>query len=218
MKRVIVICEGPTEQAFCKTNLQLHLQDKGIYIQTPLIKHSRGGVVKWPILKQQIETHLKVEGSAFVTTFIDYYGLYSKHGFPNWDASERIVDQNSRMGALETGMQEDINQDLPHRFIPYLQLQEFEGLLFNDINVIYSQIPPSDIIGKRELEKTFADYDNPEMINNERETSPSHRLGRIIKGYNKVVYGDILAEAIGLERIRSKSPRFHNWVSTIESL
>jgi hypothetical protein len=46
MKRIIIICEGPTEQAFCKTNLQVHFQTKGIYIQTPLIKHSRGGIVK----------------------------------------------------------------------------------------------------------------------------------------------------------------------------
>lgn len=218
MKRLIIICEGETEQAFCKTNLQLHLQIKGIYLQTPLIKRSRGGIVKWPILKQQIETHLKVDASAFVTTFIDYYGLYSKHDFPNWDTSEKITDRNIRMETLEKGMHDDINQNLRHRFIPYLQLHEFEGLLFNDINIIYSQIPPSDIVGKPELEKTFADYTNPEMINNVRETSPSHRLGRIIKGYNKVVYGDILAEAIGLERIRNKSPRFHNWISKIESL
>lgn len=56
------------------------------------------------------------------------------------------------------------------------------------------------------------------MINNNRETSPSHRLARIILGYNKIVYGNILAEAIGLERIREKSPRFNKWISKIENL
>jgi hypothetical protein len=170
------------------------------------------------MLKQQIETHLKTEPTALVTSFIDYYGLYSKYNFPEWESSEKIQDQNKRMDALEKGMYNDISEDLRHRFIPYLQLHEFEGLLFNDINIIYSQIPPDSIVNKTELERTFADYDNPEMINNNRSNSPSHRLERIIKGYNKIVYGDILAEAIGLQRIRSKSPRFNDWISKLENI
>lgn len=218
MKRIIIICEGPTEQAFCKTNLQPYFQGKGLYIQVPLIKHSRGGIVKWSILKQQIELHLKTDTSAFVTTFIDYYGLYTKHSFPNWEESEKIQNRNVRMDSLEKGMFDAIHKNLRYRFIPYLQLHEFEGLLFNDIDVFYSQIPASDIIGKAELEKTFEDYDNPEMINNVRATSPSHRLERIIKGYNKVVYGDILAEAIGLQKIKNKSPRFNQWIKKLENI
>jgi hypothetical protein len=218
MKRVIIICEGPTEQIFCKTNLFLHMQSKGILIQTPLIKHSRGGIVKWSILKQQIETHLKSDPTAFVTTFIDYYGLYSKYDFPLWNESEKIVCHNERMDAIEKGMCDDIQENFRYRFIPYLQLHEFEGLLFNDIDIIYSQIPPEDIVNKEELEDTFANYDNPEMINNSKQTSPSHRLERIIKGYNKVVYGDILADAIGLHRIRNKSPRFNNWIEKLENI
>lgn len=218
MKRVIIVCEGQTEQAFCKTNLLLHLQSKEIFIQTPLIKHSRGGIVKWSILKQQIDTHLKSDTTAVVTTFIDYYGMYSKYEFPQWEACEKIRDRNARMDALEKAMHESIQENFRLRFIPYLQLHEFEGLLFNDINIIYSQIPPEDIVDKEELKKIFADYDNPEMINNNKATSPSHRLERIIKGYNKVVYGDILAEAIGLVRIRAKSPRFNNWVTKLENI
>ena len=42
------------------------------------------------------------------------------------------------------------------------------------------------------------------MINDGVETSPSHRLERIISGYEKVVYGCCLAEAIGLDKM-SKS-------------
>ncbi len=218
MKRIIMICEGPTEQAFAKTNLLVPFINRNIYLQTPLIKTSRGGIVKWQRLKDQIETHLKAEQEAYVTTFIDYYGIYTKCQFPGWDAAHMIADKSNRMDSLEHSMLQSLEPQYHYRFIPYLQLHEFEGLLFNDIHVIKSLIPPDDLVGIAELEKTFSDYPNPEMINNNKNTSPSHRLERIIRGYNKIVYGDIISETIGLKRIREKSPRFNNWIARLENI
>ncbi len=214
MKRVIIICEGETERDFCKNVLAPHLIHSNIHIQAPLIKRSMGGIVRWSILKKEIETHLQ-EPNVIVTTLIDYYGLYQKYNFPNWAKGGRIEDKNERMSFLETAMKEDINDTVRYRFIPYLQLHEFEGLLFNDIQIFFNQVPKEELVGLAELKKTFADYENPEMINNNRETSPSHRLQRIIKGYNKPLYGHYFAEAIGLEQIRRKSPRFNNWIEII---
>ncbi len=218
MKRIIIICEGPTEQVFCDKTLSPHFISKNYHIQAPTIKHTRGGIVKWEILKKQIETHLSTDKNAYVTTLIDYYGLYQKHNFPQWNIAEKTINKNERINILEMAMKEEIDDAYQNRFIPYMQLHEFEGLLFNDINIFHQQIPPSDLIGLSELEKTFREYDNPEMINNNKQTSPSHRLDRIIAGYNKVIYGDILAEAIGLNRIRQKSPRFDNWIKILEQL
>lgn len=218
MKRVIIICEGPTEQSFCNTTLAPVLFAKGICINTPLIKHSKGGIVRWQILKQQIEIHLKSDREAYVTTFIDYYGIYSKYQFPCWKDAEGIPDKNMRINKLEEGMLNDILPDYKHRFIPYMQLHEFESLLFSDVHIIYDQIPPNEIKDRDELEKIINDNPNPETINNHKETSPSHRLERIILGYNKIVYGDILSEAIGLPLLRQKNPRFDAWISKLESL
>lgn len=214
MKRVIIICEGETEREFCKKVLAPHLIHHNIFIQAPLIKRSMGGIVRWSILKKEIETHLH-EPNVIVSTLIDYYGLYQKYNFPSWVDGERIVNKNSRMDFLENAMKEDIAEAIQHRFIPYLQLHEFEGLLFNEIQLFYDQVPKAELVDINELKKTFADYDNPEMINNSRDTSPSHRLKRIIKGYNKPLYGHYFAEAIGIEKIRAKAPRFDQWVSTI---
>lgn len=217
MKRIIIICEGETEREFCTKLLAPIFIEKGIYIQAPLIKKTMGGIIGWEGLTKQIEGHLKNEPNAFVTTLIDYYGLHDNHEFPGWQKSSAIADKNSRMDFLETEMQNSINSSLSHRYIPYIQLHEFEGLLFNNIDVFYSQIPLQDIVGEAELQQTFKDYDNPEMINNNYETCPSRRLKRIIKGYNKILYGHYLAEAIGLENIRNKSPRFNQWLQRIES-
>jgi hypothetical protein len=218
MKRIIVICEGQTEQAFVKTNLYSHLLSMDTLVEAPLIKASHGGIVKWPKLKKEIENYLHSDKSAWVTTLIDYYGVYAKHDFPLWNDAEKILDKNKMMDAIEAAMHSDLDTPYNYRFIPYMQLHEFEGLLFNDVNVIYEQIPADDIVQKAELEKIFHDYPNPEMINNGRETAPSKRLERLIKGYHKIVYGDILAEAIGLNRIRNKSPRFNHWLSRLESI
>lgn len=218
MKRIIIICEGQTEQIFSNRTISPYFIGKGYHIQAPAIKHSRGGIVKWEILKKQIDTHLKSDPSAYVTTFIDYYGLLKKFNFPQWGIAEQMPDKNERMDFLENAMKNDIEDGYRNRFIPYLQLHEFEGLLFNNIDIFHSQIPKEDIVNLPELEATFNSYNNPEMINNNKNTSPSHRLNRIIAGYNKIVHGDILSEAIGLNRIMQKCPRFNNWVHTLEQL
>ncbi|MDA3816451.1 MAG: DUF4276 family protein [Prolixibacteraceae bacterium] len=74
MKRVIIICEGETEKEFCNTILTPYFAKKDIFIQSPLIKKSMGGIVKWSELKKQITLHLTNDSKAFVTTLIDYYG------------------------------------------------------------------------------------------------------------------------------------------------
>lgn len=215
MKRIIIICEGQTERDFCKEVLAPYLWQYEINLQAPRIKVSGGGIVKWSDLKKEIENYLKQSAAVFVSTFIDYYGLYEKYHFPKWKEGTQISKVNDRISFLEEAMREEIATSLNSRFIPYLQLHEFEALLFNDLQIFYQQVPSQDLVGVEELEKTFLEYPNPEMINSRKETSPSHRLKRIIAGYNKPLYGHYLAEAIGIERIRSKCPRFNNWVQTL---
>ena len=217
MKRLIIICEGPTEKEFCESILSPFFFSKGICLFAPLIKHSHGGIVKWDILKKQIETHILSE-KAYVSTLIDYYGLYSKYHFPGWDAAQAIADKNTRMCTIEQAMKADIQSKLQRFFIPYMQLHEFEGLLFYDVKTFENTIPQNELIGKQELVDTIATYPNPELINTTKENSPSHRLKRIINGYEKVLYGFYIADTIGLNNIRSKCPRFNAWVETLSQL
>lgn len=218
MKRIIIICEGPTEIEFCKDVLSPHFFSKEIIIQTPLIKKSGGGIVPWANLKKQIENHLKQDKEAVVTMLIDYYGIKDSFDFPEWVESKKIVNKDSRMDFLEKSMLEDIDENFWHRFIPYIQLHEFEGLLFNDISVFTTHIPQSDFTNKTELSQTIEQNPNPEHINDTPNNAPSYRLKRLIKGYNKIVYGTILAAEIGLTKIRTKCPRFHNWISLLEKI
>lgn len=218
MKRIIIVCEGRTEQEFCSKVLAPHFAPMGIYLYCPLISKSKGGIVKWSELKKNIILLLKSSDSVIVTTFIDYYGITQKHKFPNWNKANIENDKNIRMQILENAMSEDIEEKYRNRYIPYIQLHEFEGLLFNDIKIFQQNIPSSDIVGLVELQKTFEQYSNPELINENKDTSPSNRLKRIIRGYNKLIHGIILAESIGLSKIRNKADRFNNWINKLEQI
>jgi hypothetical protein len=217
MNRIIIICEGQTEQEFCKTLLQRYFSNQNITLQVPLIKKTMGGIANWNVLKREIETYLRREKDVLVTTLIDYYGIKDSHGFPLWAEKQAIADKNQRLDELEAAMLADMDENLRPRFVPYLQLHEFEGLLFSDKQAFYTTFNEDELAGEDELEQTFADFNNPEMINDGVETSPSHRLERIISGYEKVVYGCCLAEAIGLDKMRQKSPRFDNWLKRLET-
>jgi hypothetical protein len=218
MQRVVIICEGQTEQEFCNKVLCYYLSPKQIFIQSPLIKRSNGGIVCWKELKKQIENTLKEDTSAYVSLLIDYYGIHKRHNFPKWEETLKIISIDKRIDGIEQNMLADIDNKVCHRFIPYMQLHEFEGLLFNNIDVFKRNFNADELTGLKELQEIFNNFQNPELINTTPENAPSKRLQRIIKGYDKIVYGNILAEAIGIQNIRSKCPRFNNWISKIENL
>ncbi len=218
MKRIIIICEGQTEQEFCKDVLSPYFQTKGIQIQAPLIKKSKGGIVKWVVLKKEIETYLKQEPNIFVTLLIDYYGIKTEHKFPYWNEANKIKDKKLHIAKLETEMQKSVESPVNYRFIPYIQLHEFEGLLFCKKDVFDKNFEKSEFSDYNLLTETLSKFPNPEDINDGEKTSPSKRLSKIIIGYNKIVFGSMLAQEIGLKTLREKATRFNNWLTKIEDI
>ncbi len=224
MKRIIIIGEGQTEQSFCNDVLKPHFSGYGIYIQNPVIKKTQGGIVSWKALKHQIETHLKQDKTAFVTTLIDYYGIHAHHKYPRWQDVQNMHDKGPAITDVEQAMLQDIDPHLQHRFIPYIQLHEFEALLFSDIEVFNNNFENGEFLDYNYLLETVRQNPNPEMINSGNETAPSKRLARIIKGYYsgnenlKVFYGSILAHEIGLGKIRAKCTRFNKWIEKLEHI
>ena len=214
MKRVIIVCEGQTEQRFCKIVLQPYFEGK-LNIQSPIIKESNGGIVHWKSLKKQLKKHLG-ESEAYITSLIDYYGILPTHGFPKWGEANKIRDKAERMDFLEKEMIKCINPTNQEYFFPYLQLHEFEALLFSDIKVFEKVFKDENLLDKNYLKETAAL--NPEDINENKETHPSNRLDKIIKNYDKVFHGSSLAQEIGLPKIRKRCPRFNDWIKKMESL
>ncbi|MFI3296905.1 MAG: DUF4276 family protein [bacterium] len=217
MNRLIIICEGETELEFCKNILKPYFLSKNIEISYPKIKHSNGGIVSWSVLKKQLLNHLLKE-KCYVTLFIDLYGIKDSYKYPSWEESKTIVDKNKRIGVLEQAMLDDIPEKYKRFFIPYIQLHEFEVLLFYDFNTFENNIPSRSFVGREELEEVLAKFPNSEMINETITNSPSHRLKRIISGYDKVLYSYCIASEIGLANIRSKCTRFDMWIERLERI
>lgn len=216
MKRIIIICEGQTEQEFCHDVLYPHFLSLGIVIETPTIKKNKGGIVSWAALKYQIETTLKQDSTATVTTLIDFYGIHANHEFPQWQEVQGHNDKSQAMELMEKAMLQDIDPALSHRFLPYIQLHEFEALLFCDLGVLNNGFDKNDFKDYAYLKQTMEAYENPEDINNSSLTAPSKRLHRIFKSYNKVLHGPLITETIGLPKLRAKCPRFGAWISKLE--
>ena len=204
MTRVAISVEGETEEEFVKKSLAAHLQARGVYATPVLIGRARrrvrgGGNVTIDRLVNEMR-HLRHSFDA-VTSLVDFYGFRDKGGMSPDALLQAIQD---RIGEFEDGPA-----------FPYVQVHEFEGLLFSDVGAferVFGDAPITDLRSIR------SDFNTPEDINDSAQTAPSKRIGRLIRGYRKTLDGPLLALEIGLERIRSECPRFDKWLRRLESL
>lgn len=168
-------------------------------------------------MKNDIMRFLKQEKAAdvFFTTMIDLYAIASD--FPGLAESE-FMGQNpfERVEFLEQRFAEDIND---RRFIPYIQLHEYEAYLFSD-PTCFEYLGAGNTKGVETLQTIASQYNTPELINDGEQTAPSKRIVAQFPDYGKAksTFGPQLAEKIGLQVIRSNCLHFHGWLLKLESL
>ncbi|MDX6500789.1 MAG: hypothetical protein QOG23_4049 [Blastocatellia bacterium] len=224
MARLYLFAEGQTEQTFAGTVLKPHLANLGVYIYPILIAHSRrkhithrGGVRKYTPVRNDILRFMKQERDAdvFFSTMVDLYGLPSD--FPGVEQAERLRhDPHQRVRSLEQEWLVDIGDQ---RFVPFIQLHEYEALLFAEISRLEFFYENSRArIAK--LEKIANSVDTPELINDGPQTAPSKRIIAEFPEYEgaKRTVGPQVAELIGLSKIRARCPHFNGWLGKLEGL
>ncbi|WP_297271901.1 DUF4276 family protein [uncultured Bacteroides sp.] len=212
MKRLYIIVEGQTEQDFVKNLIAPYLQDFGIYNVTPILirtsRSGRGGMVNYQHLQNTIKMLLSSLQTDFVvTTFIDFFRL--PNNMPQYTESMKISDKQQQIQALEVAIDKAINDN---RFFSYIQLHEFEALLFSS-NKGFEYYFPDELA--KETASIISSYDNPEDINTSPEGAPSKRLLAIKPDYNKVLEGNLIALEIGIKSILEKCPGFAEWINRI---
>ena len=225
MVRLYFFVEGPTEQTFADVVLKRHLAHFGVYMQKPTkIAHARkkrkfhrGGGRNPIAMQNDINRRLKQEPGTdvFFTTMIDLYALPRK--FPGYEEAERLRnDPYKRVEALERSWSHKTGDQ---RFIPFIQLHEFEAYLLTDVSRFASFFDNADP-KIAALRKIVDGVQSPEEINDGQHTAPSKRIIHQFPEYEhaKVMVGSQMAEAIGLERIRSRCPHFGEWLRRLEKL
>ncbi|MCI0642169.1 MAG: DUF4276 family protein [Gemmataceae bacterium] len=153
--------------------------------------------------------------NVYFTTFFDLYAL--PNDFPGKAANVRNpANPTPYVVALEDAFRLDINY---YRFIPYLQLHEYETMLFADPDAFRKSFENcEDEI--QELKAIATSEPNIEHINDGKDTAPSKRIIEVLPGYDgrKSSAGPDIAAFIGLAKIREKCPHVHSWLLQLEGI
>lgn len=225
MARLYLFAEGQTEQTFANNVLGPHLAAYGVYLQRSVLVANhrergrvyRGGGRHYLPMKNDVVRFLKQEQNrnVYFTTMIDVYSLY--RDFPGRQEAARLDGFPQRkVEALEAAFANDIGDS---RFIPFLQLHEFEAYLFVDPGQFAFSYDNANASVQR-LAAIADGVSSPELINDGWETAPSKRIIKEFPRYEheKRVVGPEIAELIGVASIRAKCPHFHAWISRLEQL
>lgn len=214
MMRVYLLVEGQTEETFVRELLLPHFARMGRYL-TPIIASTRsghkGGVVSYAKVRPQIERLCKQDIGAVVSTMFDLYALPSD--FPGKNSTEWARQRSGadKAALVEHEMSRDIGQ---RNFIPYIQVHEFEALLFAEPRRFADWAEPSVV---DTLIRTCTSS-KPEDINDDPRTAPSKRILAAMPAYQKPVHGPLIACDIGLDVMRAACPHFAQWLAQLDAL
>lgn len=219
------VCRRDYRAAFADTVLKPHLANFGVCLHPPvLIAHARekrkvhrGGGRKYVSMKNDILRFLAQEKGrdVFFTTMIDLYAIHAD--FPGLTEAEKLRHiPYTRVEVLEQAFAEDISDG---RFVPYIQMHEYEAYLFSDPTRVgyFYHYHEKQIAAL----KAIADnHETPELTNDRPNFAPSKRIIAHLPDYEeaKSVIGPQVAELIGLGVIRDKCPHFAAWLSRLEKL
>jgi hypothetical protein len=218
-RRLVITVEGPTEREFVKLAIAGHLAEFEIEVVAPVVvsnrkQHVRGGLTTYARLRDDLTRRLKEDSRPEVrfTTMIDLYGLPGD--FPGWTGARARKSPIERVTLLERAFANDIDDP---RFIPYIQLHEFEALLYCDLRELERRIDGA----APGLEKLRTEVRGlaPEEIDDGEPTAPSKRIIKHVRSYmnNKPRVGAPAAAAIPLPLLRSRCPHFDSWIGRLES-
>lgn len=226
MARLLVHVEGETEETFVNEVLAPHLLDAGYAnVSARLMGNARqrdrrGGIRAWGAVRRDILNHLKEDPGCVATTMVDYYGL-PQTGERAWPGRELAGRRPfpEKAPTVQEALLSDICEGLgsgfdPRRFVPYVMMHEFEGLLFSDCERFSHGIGRLDLVPR--FQEIRGEFESPEEIDDSPVTAPSKRVKALVPGYDKPLFGTLAVLEIGLHAIRAECPHFRGWLERLE--
>ncbi|MBV8357675.1 MAG: DUF4276 family protein, partial [Deltaproteobacteria bacterium] len=144
MIRLHIVVEGQTEESFINEVLAPELGLRDVFIDAHSIttgrrlgRAFRGGWNSYGKLLRDLSLWMKQDQNddSWFSTMVDLYRL--PNDFPGYDICQAISEPKRRVECLEDRFACDVREQfgdsiISRRFIPYIQLHEFEALLFSD--------------------------------------------------------------------------------------
>jgi Domain of unknown function (DUF4276) len=217
-----ILAEGQAEREFAQNTLGMYFEPFGIIVDSRCIltskrKHKKGGLIRYAHAKNDLLRWISEEKGRhpFFTTMFDLYALPSD--FPGFEDALKILDPYQRVAYLEKALLADIGHP---RFIPYIQLHEFEALILADPEVLLLEYIGAEKEIQQLKEIVFKHDNNPEKVNTGKNTAPSKRIISLIPAYagNKASVGSTLAGIAGINTQKNRCRHFAEWVAKIQQL
>jgi len=218
VSRVRVLMEGQTEETFVNEILSPHLNHMGIYPHAFLFR-KKGGSFAYQRARKEILNSMKEDNTLICTTMVDFYGMPAD--WPGREQANRCQSYAEKADIVECSILEDIaghwgNSFNPNRLRPYVQMHEFEALLFS------SPVKLAESLGIEKSIPTFMairnKFSTPEEINDSYDKCPSRRIEGVFQGFKKTINGITAASQIGLEKMRQECPHFNEWITKLENI
>ena len=218
MSRVCVLVEGDTEASFVDSVLSPELAPKTIFLH-PVLFRKQGGSFRYEKCQKVILSALKQDKSAHITTMVDFYGM--PKDWPGRNESQSCRYYQDKAQRVEQALSEDIVAQMggswnPAQFIPYVQMHEFEALLFSDTSILAESVRKSRV--SAQLQRILESFSCPEEINDNYDTCPSRRIEQHVDNYVKTLDGIVAARNIGLAKMRQECPHFDEWIKKLENI
>jgi len=215
MVEVHVVVEGQTEETFVHRVLRPYFWPLGICFYPQLL--GAGGICEYPKARLQIVTTLRQHHAAFCTTMFDYYAM--PNSWPQREAAGQCPFLQ-RPGMIEQAISADIANELGDRFnaarlVPYVQMHEFEALLFSEPALLAKGL---DLAGDDAIQTIRNQFRTPEEIDDSPQTAPSKRILGLQPRYDKRIDGVLISQNIGLGLMRAQCPHFSEWIAKLETL
>jgi hypothetical protein len=216
----LYVVEGQTEESFVKNVLAEVLWGNNVH-PTPILLGTpghKGGRTSYARVKRDVLVLLKQDPGAYCSTMVDLYGLGP--GFPGHPPPDHLSNVE-KVRHVEQAVKENICEEIPdlqadRRFIPYLQLHEYEAILFSDPAAFATGINHPNLQGQ--FQRIRDEVESPEDINNDPETAPSKRVLAVCPNYRKVIEGTQAAAAVGIPIMREECQHFREWIESLEEL
>lgn len=230
VKKVIALVEGETEAEFVHHVVAPYLQSFGVFIRAVKggdpKRTQHGGVRPWGSECKDICNYLK--SGKTVTTLFDFYGL--KNNWPGRVDAER-QSWSSRGESVESAIHQDVCERMSGsfdraRFMPCIQVHEFESLLFvkpditaSSLALISERMETQEVFIRDKLNEVLADFSgDAEAINDSPLTAPSKRIGSIVAGYDKRAWGYQIVKDVSLSDLRIGCQWLDRWLTRLENL